>query len=340
MYYSEVFFKKDIYNINEDDVLQFFSNSPEESSILEFKSGDNLDIQKVYPEVCALHNTQGGLIIIGSPKPRKDEGREFFDGELTRTPFKDKDWVYQKISSNISPAPSGLKIHDVKMSDSKYVQIIDVPKSLHPPHQCLLNGIYYLRFETQSRFAPHGLVEAMFNRVQEPTMLTMLTRLKFSPHQPSLVELQITNDSDFPILGVNGIIKFYNIDKCSKNKSPGGGLVSLSKDEYNRKNIIAFTDQIKKQETIVVKGIASIHKYYVTTGMHPFIIELLVWSSNMNLRKVGYIVFPSRNKAKRFYISEDFLSDTKNIIKQYIDEEEDDIILENLKDLLIQFERK
>ncbi|MNU25471.1 Divergent AAA domain protein [compost metagenome] len=153
MNYSQVFFYKDLYDINENDVIDFFQNSPEESSILELKSGET-KIESIYQEVCALHNMEGGMLIIGAPRPRKADGKEYFDGELTRSSFKNKDWVYQKISSNISPAPSGLRIHDIKMSDGKYIQIIDIPKSSHPPHQCLNNGIYYLRFESESRFAP------------------------------------------------------------------------------------------------------------------------------------------------------------------------------------------
>ncbi|WP_294314607.1 hypothetical protein [uncultured Chryseobacterium sp.] len=123
--------------------------------------------------------------------------------------------VISLISSRIiSPAPSGLRIHDVKMSDSRYIQIIDIPKSLHPPHQCLNNGIYYLRFETESRFAPHGLVEAMFNRRQEPIVDFSLSEFRYVAGIKTEFEFQVFNTSDFPVIGIAGLMKFYGVDNC------------------------------------------------------------------------------------------------------------------------------
>lgn len=33
--------------------------------------------------------------------------------------------------------------HDIKCSDDYIIQIIDIPKSINPPHQCLDDGKYY-----------------------------------------------------------------------------------------------------------------------------------------------------------------------------------------------------
>jgi hypothetical protein len=70
MNYSQVFFNKDIYYITERDVIDFFQNFPEKSSILELKSGET-KIESMYQEVCALHNMEGGMLITGAPRPRK-----------------------------------------------------------------------------------------------------------------------------------------------------------------------------------------------------------------------------------------------------------------------------
>lgn len=334
MYYSEVFFKKDIYNIIEDDVLLFFSNSPEESSILEFKSGDNLDIQKVYPEVCALHNTQGGLLIIGSPKPRKYDGREIFDGPLTRSPFKDKDWVYQKIAGKISPPPTSIKIHDVKMSDGKYVQIIYIPKSIHPPHQYLDNGIYYLRFETSSKFAPHGLVEAMFNKRQEPSVNCFISKFNFNFYDPTEIEFQITNTTDYPLLGVRGLIKFYNVDEVTQSGNINGDFIKLNESLDFDSNLTCFTADILRPDTVIVRGLASLHRYYVTTGKLPFLAQFYIWSQNMNLKNYGFIISPIQNKSIKYEIKANLFDDASKTIENVLLSEKDEEIISGLKTLL------
>lgn len=316
MYYSEVFFKKDIYDVTEQDLVDFFADSPEESSILELKSGDNLKIEKIFPEVCALHNTQGGLVIIGSPIPRKHEGREYFDGETTRSPFKDKDWLYQKISSNISPIPSGLRIHDVKMTDGKFIQIIDIPKSLHPPHQCLNNGIYYLRFETQSRFATHGLVEAMFNRRQEPTIKFDLSEFRFVNNVPTEYEFMISNESDFPLIGISGVVNFYDVKSCwvtDKLKTPYNKLYN---NIDNRYNMSYFIDEFNRNGTTNVKGMVSYHRYNITSENKPFLILMLIWATNMNLRKKGFLIMPNIDKAVSFNIEDDFFDSAKSAVEK------------------------
>jgi len=335
MYYSEVFFKKDIYDINENDIINFFRDFLEESSILELKSGDT-KIESIYQEVCALHNTQGGLIIIGAPRPRKEDGREFFDGEITRSLFRNKDWVYQKISSNISPAPSGLRIHDVRMSDSKHVQIIDIPKSLHPPHQCLNNGIYYLRFETESRFAPHGLVEAMFNRRQEPTVDFSLSEFRYVTGVKTELEFQIFNTSDFPVIGIAGLVKFYGVDNCWVT---GKVRTSNYNSMYNtidaRYGIRYFQDEFNRNDTTNVKGMASYHRYDITTTNRPFLVSMLVWATNMNLQKIGFLILPNIHKGLKFQTGDDFFSDAKMIIEKVSQKIDDKVTKRQLIELFV-----
>lgn len=335
MYYSEVFFKKDIYNITESDIIDFFQNSPEESSILKLKSGET-KIETIYQEVCALHNTQGGLIITGAPRPRKEENREFFDGELTRSFLRNKDWLYQKISSNVSPAPSGLRIHDVKMSDSRYIQIIDIPKSLYPPHQCLNNGIYYLRFETESRFAPHGLVEAMFNRRQEPIVDFSLSEFRYVAGIRTEFEFQVFNTSNFPVIGIAGLMKFYDVDNCWVK---GKVRTSSNHTMYNRidtrYNIRYFEDEFNRNSTTNVKGIASYHRYDISVANKPFLVSMSVWATNMNLQKIGFLILPNIHKGLKFQTGDDFFSDAKMIIENVSQRMDDKLTKNQLVELLV-----
>lgn len=313
MTYSQIFFNKDIYEINENDVINFFQNSPEESSILELKSGET-KIESIYQEVCALHNTQGGMLIIGAPRPRKADGKEYFDGELTRSSFKNKDWVYQKISSYISPAPSGLRIHDVKMSDGKYIQIIDIPKSLHPPHQCLNNGVYYLRFETESRFAPHGLVEAMFNRRQEPTVDFSISEYRYVATAPTEFEFQILNISDLPVISIAGVVNFYGVNNCEIK-----GQIRTSRNKMltkidTRYNIKYFSDEFNRNNSTIVKGMASYFRYSISISNKPFLISMSVWATNMNLQKIGFLILPNIDNWIKFHIENNFFTEAKTLI--------------------------
>lgn len=340
MYYSETFFKKDIYNITETDILSFFENAPEESSILELKSGTDLRIEKIYEEVCALHNTQGGLILIGSPRPRKEQGREFFDGELTRSPFRNKDWVYQKISSNISPPPSGLRIHDVKMSDDKYIQIIDIPKSLHPPHQCLNNGVYYLRFETESRFAPHGLIEAMFNKRQEPTINCTLSKYNFIPETRTPIEFNISNTSNYPLLGISVLTKFYHIHGCEVSGQIYNTFDPIHSAVEPINDLLYFLHLENRSDNAVVKGIYSIHRFHITTDTEPFIVQLFIWGSNMNLIKIGFIISPINNKTMQFTVEDDLFKSASEVIDDLLLIEKDFHIIEGLKKLHTKVKKK
>ena len=333
MNYSQVFFKKDIYEIDERDVINFFQNSPEESSILELKSGE-AKIETIYQEVCALHNSQGGLLIIGAPRPRKDNRKEYFDGDLTRSTLRNKDWLYQKISSNISPTPSGLRIHDVKMFDDKYIQIIDIPKSLHPPHQCLHNGVYFLRFETESRFAPHGLVEAMFNRRQEPVVDFKIAEYRFVAGVPTEFEFQIFNISNLPIIGIAGMVNFYNINNCEIKGQIRTSHNKMRSKFDTRYNLKYFVDEFNRSSTTNVKGMVSYLGYYISVSNKPFLVSMSVWATNMNLQKIGFLILPNIHNSVKFQIENDFFLEAKVIIENAIATVNDEKTNEGLNEYL------
>lgn len=53
------------------DIKDFFSTRQEESSTLEFKSGE-VDVTDIFKEITAFLNTEGGLLIIGAPREVKE----------------------------------------------------------------------------------------------------------------------------------------------------------------------------------------------------------------------------------------------------------------------------
>ncbi len=315
MNYSELFFKKDLYSITENDVIEFFSQSVEETSILEFKSG-NVSIEKIYSEVAALHNSQGGLLIIGSPKPQRDSnGKEFFDGELTMSSFKNKDWLYQKLYSKISPPPVNLKIHDVRCKEG-IIQILDIPKSINPPHQCLDDGKYYIRFETETKFAPHGLVEALFNRRKEPIIeISFDTKTLLESESPLRFNLNFSNKSDIPVLNINYIISFFNIQSVYSHHYDK----DLKRTMYNSK-LTQITDNYLRQNSTLVKGIFSNIDFGIEHFNEPFVVVASSWADNMNLHRKGFLIMPRKELRHRtFDILEDIFCE---VVEQIIDIQE------------------
>lgn len=306
MYYSEIFFRKSTYEIEEKDIIDFFTQNQEETSVLEFKSGD-VALEKIYKEVAALHNSQGGLIIIGSPRPTKEKnGKETFYGSLTKSIHRHKDWLYQKISSNISPAPTELRIHDI-LIENGIVQVIDIPKSNNPPHQCLNDGIYYLRFETETRYAPHGLVESFFNKRQEPTVDCFIQSKIITKQDKEQIQvtLKIINKSKLPLIGLHYIINVDNVYKAEAFDETVEGWYPLRTIVSNEGVKIRYSRSVDKNNIVLVEGVSYESDYLLSNLKEPLLISILIWSSNMNLKKFYFIISPNDNKYYKLPIHDD-----------------------------------
>lgn len=207
-------FNKSVEEIALEDIKDFFSAPQEETSVLEFKSG-NVEIIDVYKEITAFLNTEGGLLIIGSPRERREKRNNneitICEGEVTYSKFKNKDWIYQKIASNITPTPTELKIFEFITEDGG-VFLIDVPQSSVPPHQSSADGKYYIRLEREAKPAPHGIVQALFDKRRKPKLIADIT-IAHKDRLTDNVKIRITNDSIIPADKVSFIIDIYNVDQ-------------------------------------------------------------------------------------------------------------------------------
>jgi|GEM_PF-895491 len=190
-------FGKDIYSITSEDMLHFFEEEQEESAVIEFKSGD-IDILKIFREIAAFLNSEGGILIIGSPREQtKDVNSttvKYCKGELIPSHFKSKDWLIQKISSNIIPAPANIKIHEIYFRDGR-CYILDIPQSFTPPHQCE-DGKYYIRLEREAKAASHGLVESLFLKRQKSCLeIDVSIYSKIDDENVRIVSVSLRNSS-------------------------------------------------------------------------------------------------------------------------------------------------
>jgi predicted HTH transcriptional regulator len=225
---------KDIYDIKENDLINFFKNEQEETNTLEFKSGD-VEIQKLCKEICAFLNTEGGLIIIGTPtEKKKNIGKNTYNicqGKLTSSRFSDKDWLYKKIYSRITPVPTNLKIQEIKNERSKYF-VIEVNQSSNPPHQLDAEGRYYIRIEREAKPAPHGIVEALFNRRQKPQPRVNYYTDNITDYKQK-IDISIFNDSNVTAENISGYLEVY-------------GLRNIIINDPSKENIIKYTNNIYK----------------------------------------------------------------------------------------------
>ena len=229
------FFGKSISEISIDDIKELFNTPQTETATLEFKSGE-VDIIKLYREITALHNTDGGLLILGAPREEKKKCcGELRPSKLTRLALA------QGIGTNIVPPPIGIQIHPIPYNDGN-VYLIDVPKSSNPPHQ--YQGCYYVRFDEESRAAPHGFVEALFNRRKLPDLRSTIKIISM-PHNHRLMQLNVIifNESVIPAKNV-----YYSIQVI------GDTFDFDSVENFSAKTATGYGDIIIKEHWVLKKG--------------------------------------------------------------------------------------
>lgn len=251
-----------IFGVTQDELTiehleDFFSSPQEETSVLEFKSGE-VEIIDLYKEITAFLNTEGGLLIIGAPKEKKEKTgkneKVICEGALTYSKFKNKDWLYQKIASNIVPAPTDLSIVEFITSQG-VVFIIDIPQSMHPPHQCSADGRYYIRMERESKPAPHGLVKALFDKRRVPILVGYVT-VKAINDTTDSVSVKIKNESPVPAEKIGFLIDVYNVVDVECDFP-----FSILQDEYGDKYTMSrFEDVVLVQILSLPIELEIVHK--------------------------------------------------------------------------------
>jgi hypothetical protein len=170
-------------SITYEDIEKYFEQVRDETNNLEFKSyGQDEDYNKNFAKlqepICSFLNSDGGVIIWGSPKTIKDGKRRVCQGQLIPINLSiEKDDVLRKIVSRISPMPAGIRIKTLS-KDGFSVLIIEVQKSEYRPHQ--IDGTYFMRVDANDIPAPHHYVEALFRRITYPDLKGKITFESFS----------------------------------------------------------------------------------------------------------------------------------------------------------------
>ncbi len=187
MDYVKKYFGKELNELVYDDVQDFFIEEKDESDKIEYKSyfSDEKDkyedkLNAVIKTICALLNSEGGLIIWGAPIGQKVTGKKekIFKGELSPVNVLiEKDSFIRKITEVITTSPHGVRFKPLTKDDAKFVYVIEVEKSQYSPHQFKNN--YFMRLDGQTKIAPHHYVEALFRKVTYPNLSLLLEQVKF-----------------------------------------------------------------------------------------------------------------------------------------------------------------
>lgn len=227
MDFSTAYFGKPLLTLEYSDIVNYFIEPKQETENIEFKSYPeratfDAGLQNIIRGISAFLNSTGGILIWGSPKGIKQEGKseEVFCGELcTVKELKEKDSLINKISGAIVPLPIGINVQ-ILSSHSNYVYIFEVQPSIHKPHQ--YDSRYYVRLDGQTKPAPHYLIEALIKQISYPNLNGVIN---FHPMnlKNSVLEVPIT-------IGIFNFSELQNEESVSFRLMCVGGYFSKGRE--------------------------------------------------------------------------------------------------------------
>lgn len=187
MNFCQTYFKKDLDDLNSEDIISFFSSPQKETQFLEFKSSRETNIDKVFsstlkPGICSFLNSEGGILIYGAPKENKKNPDHPFNGEIE--PYRkgflgDHDTIIRKISGGTIPMPAGIRLKEVDLPNGS-VAIFEIQPSTTKPHQT--DNIYQIRIDGQKTPAPHYLIESMMKQIKFPVIKSYVKVIEAQYH--------------------------------------------------------------------------------------------------------------------------------------------------------------
>jgi len=175
--YSALLFNKPLSEIQYQDVVTYFTTPKPESQNVEFKAyvvkgtseKDTDRIAGVIRTICGFLNSEGGILIWGSPEGKEvinnGTSEKVFEGNPTPVaPNLTKDQFIAKIVDSITPTPNGILYHQILCPGGGYIYLFEVARSIYPPHQ--FKNIYWMRLDGNTRAAPHYYVEALMKQIK------------------------------------------------------------------------------------------------------------------------------------------------------------------------------
>ncbi len=133
---------KSFNKVDEQDLINLKNNSVQESKTIEYKKLLNIstkeDKMEFLADISSFSNTNGGDLIIGICE--KKGIPESIDGLDMDDPDKEINKLESLIRDGIEPNIVGLEIKSIKLTNSKNVLFIRIPKSWNLPHRIVYRG--------------------------------------------------------------------------------------------------------------------------------------------------------------------------------------------------------
>ena len=117
-------------------------------------------MKKVKKGICALLNSEAGILIWGAPVGPEVSGKKekVFKGSLSPVSKRyEKDQLINMMADSLTPMPVSVKVQPLE-TDDRVVYVFEVLASAYRPHQ--FANQYFIRMDGQTRPAPHYLVES------------------------------------------------------------------------------------------------------------------------------------------------------------------------------------
>ena len=164
---------------SEDDLNKFIKNKIEENTNLEYKDPLSLDNKKeIAKDISAMANSNGGIIIYGLCEDNKDHKPTRIVGMENH---QQKERIEQILQANVTPKIE-LEIKTISIKDqSKFVLIVNVPKSDIAPHQDHSDKdrrIYWRRNGFTTREMEHYEIDDLFFKRKKPILEIQLKKKK------------------------------------------------------------------------------------------------------------------------------------------------------------------
>lgn len=310
------FLGKKLEDITIDDLLEYFSVEQEETTTIEFKSGE-VSLEKIYPEICAFLNTNGGILIVGAPKKSIIKNKEIYKGNLIPSKdIKSSFILSQKISSAIVPAGLNITIKELDYQDGK-VYVLDIPQSKYPPHQNSLDGKYYIRLESETTKAPHGLIQALFNKRQYPNLKADLFIKKDLDDKKHIV-LRIYNESLITALKGGFIIDIFGVKSFSKTpekkqRKKYDNVYYIENEVLENEDIYNFT--YKESFETLNKDLCIERDVIVETFDSNYLFYIVFWAKDTELKFFLSVINPKDDSF--IYETKEAIDDFRNLFNKY-----------------------
>lgn len=126
-------------------ILELLENKTQESEKIEYKayefekgkfnSLEQKSRNKLFQEVCAFANANGGKIVIGVREDNNHNPIEVQDVKVEKSLFEEWEQSFRLIlNTRTRPVLHGVVCSHILLEDNKNIIIIDVPKSIQRPH--------------------------------------------------------------------------------------------------------------------------------------------------------------------------------------------------------------